>query len=251
MKGRDGPVPSPRAVGDVRDLAAAAGSGDRRRTRTAESTQAARSAAARAALLDAARKLFVARGYSATSVTDIVAAAGTSVGLLYYHFGNKEQIFIALWNEYQAKQEQATRHAVAEMRAAGERDGARLLLGGMRAFLRGGWEQRDLMPILHGYDRPPKFHETSTATLHKWLQRNRTLLTGHDQLLTGHDQLMVDIASSMVTDSLSGLLKAVAAAKDEAEADAIAESGVALAALMLEGLKGAGVSPAAGPARRA
>lgn len=199
-----------------------------------------RPAAARQALLSAARELFVERGYSATSVTDIVEAAGTSVGLLYYHFGNKEQIFIALWSQYQEKQEQATRRAVAECRAAGERDGTKLLLAGMRSYLRGAWEERDIMPIIHGYDRPPKFYGASLQTSREWLKRNRTLLSGPDRLT-------VDIASQIVTDSLNGLVNTITECDSAAKAEAVTERGVALIAKMLEGLKEADLVP---PRRR-
>jgi AcrR family transcriptional regulator len=94
-----------------------------------------RSAASREALLAAARDLFSTRGYAATNMADIVAKAGTSVGLPYYYFGSKKKIFIALWSDYQAKQEARTRMAISAARAAGEGDGGRLQIHGMRAYL--------------------------------------------------------------------------------------------------------------------
>ncbi|ROU06558.1 TetR/AcrR family transcriptional regulator [Lysobacter enzymogenes] len=47
----------------------------------------------RRALLDAARALFVARGYSDTSTPDVVAAAGVTRGALYHHFADKRELF--------------------------------------------------------------------------------------------------------------------------------------------------------------
>jgi TetR/AcrR family transcriptional regulator len=53
---------------------------------------------ARERLLAAALELFTARGYAATTVREIVAAAGLSKPALYYYFGNKEGIYLELMN---------------------------------------------------------------------------------------------------------------------------------------------------------
>ena len=42
-------------------------------------------------LLQIAYNLFISRGYEATSVDDIIAAAGIAKGTYYYHFESKEQ----------------------------------------------------------------------------------------------------------------------------------------------------------------
>jgi TetR/AcrR family transcriptional regulator len=51
---------------------------------------------ARERLLTAALKLFNEKGYSATSVREIVEAAGVTKPVLYYYFGNKEGIYVEL-----------------------------------------------------------------------------------------------------------------------------------------------------------
>lgn len=43
-------------------------------------------------ILRAARKLFAQRGVEATTMQDIVKAAGTSIGNLYFYFANKEEL---------------------------------------------------------------------------------------------------------------------------------------------------------------
>lgn len=54
-------------------------------------------------LLDAAAELFAQKGYASTSVREIVAAAGVTKPVLYYHFGSKEGVYLALISEsYQA-----------------------------------------------------------------------------------------------------------------------------------------------------
>lgn len=52
--------------------------------------------AVRERLLREALTLFNAKGYAATSVREIVAAAGVSKPTLYYYFSNKEGIYLAL-----------------------------------------------------------------------------------------------------------------------------------------------------------
>ncbi|QRG66466.1 TetR/AcrR family transcriptional regulator [Brevibacillus choshinensis] len=52
-------------------------------------------------IADAARALFVQKGYKATSIEEIVKATGCSAGNIYYHFKSKEGLFLHLiedWN---------------------------------------------------------------------------------------------------------------------------------------------------------
>jgi TetR/AcrR family transcriptional regulator len=53
-------------------------------------------AGARERLLAAALNLFNQNGYAATSVRELVAAAGVTKPVLYYYFGNKEGIYLEL-----------------------------------------------------------------------------------------------------------------------------------------------------------
>jgi AcrR family transcriptional regulator len=47
-------------------------------------------------LLSAAAKLLARKGYAGTTVREIVDAAGVTKPVLYYHFGSKEGIYLAL-----------------------------------------------------------------------------------------------------------------------------------------------------------
>ena len=47
-------------------------------------------------IMDTATRLFAEKGYHATSIQDIVAGSGLSVGTIYLYFANKEEIFYAL-----------------------------------------------------------------------------------------------------------------------------------------------------------
>jgi AcrR family transcriptional regulator len=55
-----------------------------------------RTDATRTALLDAARVLFVAKGYTETATPEIVAAAAVTRGALYHHFTDKQALFRAV-----------------------------------------------------------------------------------------------------------------------------------------------------------
>jgi AcrR family transcriptional regulator len=56
--------------------------------------------ATRSLILQAAYRLFLEKGYSAASMRDIVAASGITMGGIYNHFSGKEQIFDAVFQEY-------------------------------------------------------------------------------------------------------------------------------------------------------
>lgn len=50
----------------------------------------------RSEILDAAERLFVAKGFDGTSTNDILAEVGIARGTLYYHFKSKEDILNAM-----------------------------------------------------------------------------------------------------------------------------------------------------------
>ncbi|WP_019640701.1 TetR/AcrR family transcriptional regulator [Paenibacillus fonticola] len=57
-------------------------------------------------MADAARALFVQKGYKATSIEDIVKATGCSAGNIYYHFKSKEGLFLYLIDEWNLEWEE-------------------------------------------------------------------------------------------------------------------------------------------------
>lgn len=53
----------------------------------------------RTRVLDAAKRLFPERGISGTTATDLAAAARISRATFFNHFGSKEELLVALWEE--------------------------------------------------------------------------------------------------------------------------------------------------------
>ena len=78
-------------------------------------------AGGRERLLRAATRLFAAKGYAATTVRDILREAGVTAPVLYYHFGNKEGVFLALAREGVGRVEAALQQALEREGAAAER----------------------------------------------------------------------------------------------------------------------------------
>lgn len=61
---------------------------------------------ARQRLLASATEIFTRKGYAAATVREIVTGAGVTAPVLYYYFGNKEGLFLALmkdaWEQFEA-----------------------------------------------------------------------------------------------------------------------------------------------------
>jgi AcrR family transcriptional regulator len=66
-------------------------------------TQQQRSEATTGALVAAARELFAADGFAATSLDAVVARAGVTKGALYHHFAGKRELFAAVFAAEQQK----------------------------------------------------------------------------------------------------------------------------------------------------
>lgn len=72
-------------------------------------------------ILDAAERLFAERGYSATSLRSIVAAAGVNLAAIHYHFHSKEALLEAVIVRRAAPINEERLRLLAECRAAAGR----------------------------------------------------------------------------------------------------------------------------------
>lgn len=92
-------------------------------------SQEERTETTRAALMQAARGLFVERGYAGTGTPEIVAAANVTRGALYHHFSDKAGLFEAVAR--QAAQEVADEIV---RKSGGHDDPVEALMAGAQAY---------------------------------------------------------------------------------------------------------------------
>jgi AcrR family transcriptional regulator len=106
------------------------------------SGQLPRGEATKAALVGAARELFVNKGYFGTGTEEIVAKANVGTrGALYHHFADKEDLFRAVFEQVQADLAAAT--------TVNERDDAlELLTAALQQFLDASADNPDVQQIL-------------------------------------------------------------------------------------------------------
>ncbi|MDX6610511.1 MAG: hypothetical protein QOF85_2436 [Solirubrobacterales bacterium] len=119
-------------------------------------TQAERSGATRAALVEAARPLFAKRGYAGVGTEEIVRAAGVSRGALYHHFAGKRELFEAVYERIEVELAERIAASALEANAASPLEAMRL---GAEMFLAASTEpetQRIVLldgPSVLGWDR--------------------------------------------------------------------------------------------------
>ncbi|WP_084464651.1 TetR/AcrR family transcriptional regulator [Microtetraspora fusca] len=170
-------------------------------------------------LAEAARELFAKKGFSATSVSDITERAGMSVGSLYYHYGSKTNVYVAIWLRYQRSQEARARETVTAVRAAGVTNGLRLFLAGTRAYLLGAWEHRDVVRLVADGDTPPGFGLRMRRINQDWFRQNSALLRDSANAPGHDDPLAVRAIVAIVTDAMGGICREVAACATREEAE--------------------------------
>ena len=141
-------------------------------TATTGTRLAGRAASTRTALLDSARTVFTSSGFAEASIADVVAGAGASVGSLYHHFGGKAELYLALFEDYQQRQEARAAAAVREARTTGETDPVALFVAGSRAYLGGCWAERDLARLFLAGGGPPGFELVARRRYREWTARN-------------------------------------------------------------------------------
>lgn len=87
---------------------------DRRRSRREE-----RKEETRAELIAAARRMFARRGFHGASLEQIAREAGYSTGAIYWHFSGKDDLFLAVFEDYATTRvgefEQIHEHAAGDL----------------------------------------------------------------------------------------------------------------------------------------
>ena len=194
-------------------------------TATTSARLAGRAATTRTALLGSARTVFTSSGFAEASIAEVVAGAGASVGSLYHHFGGKAELYLALFEDYQQRQEARAAAAVREARTTGETDPVALFVAGSRAYLDGCWAERDLARLFLAGGGPPGFELVARRRYREWTARNATLLSqgGDDGVEPWGDALVL-----VLTTVVSEAGHEVAVCEDEATAGRLAGDVLAL-----------------------
>ncbi|TDD82542.1 TetR/AcrR family transcriptional regulator [Actinomadura rubrisoli] len=180
-----------------------------------------RGAATRGALLAAARDVFCESGFAQAAVTDIVAKAGASVGSLYHHFNGKADLYLTLFEEFQAGQQERTREAINKVREAGETDPMRQFIAGAGAYLSGCLEERDVSRLFISGDGPPGFDRVMRQRLNTWARRNAALFHTADG---GVDEALVMV----LTGAMAGAVAEISLMDDEGAASNLADEVMAI-----------------------
>ena len=92
-------------------------------------SQEERRSATRAALLAAGRQLFATRGFAAVPAEEVVRTAGVTRGAMYHHFGDKAELFAAVFEQLEAEIADDLATALADVPAD------ELVTRGIAAFL--------------------------------------------------------------------------------------------------------------------
>ncbi len=126
---------------------------------------------ARERLLQAAVELFTVRGYSATTVREIVEAAQVTKPVLYYHFGSKEGIYLEILEEIRRRMQALLQGLLSGGGSARQRL-ERLFLGIYDEFEQQAPVVRFLNGILWGPPQgaPPFDVESMHRPLHEAVQ---------------------------------------------------------------------------------
>jgi TetR/AcrR family transcriptional regulator len=107
-------------------------------------------------LLSAAIHLFTERGYTATSVREIVERAGVTKPALYYHFASKEDLYLAILNDLAQHADEAIAKSRVSSGPVRERL-ERFLVGMFEAFEKKKAEVRLINAVFWGPEQgaPP------------------------------------------------------------------------------------------------
>jgi AcrR family transcriptional regulator len=176
-----------------------------------------RAATTRSSLLTAAREVFSQSGFAEASIAEVVSRAGASVGSLYHHFGGKADLYLALFEEHQQRQEERAASAVRAARPSVS-DPVLLFVEGSRAYLAGCWQDRDLSRIFLAGGGPPGFDLVARRRYREWTRRNAALLRADGAAEPWGDALVL-----VLTSVVSEAGHEVAVCEDEESAQQLAD----------------------------
>ena len=140
-------------------------------------------------LLKAGLKVFSKKGYSSTTLEDIAREAGVTRGAIYWHFGSKAELYIALLNEYSGRSAGIVQAAAAEG-------------GSLEQILR-----RVFVRLLVAVDTDPLLREVMEISLFK-TERSPELSAAMQGQQAANKGLVANIAAAMQQGIAAGELRA-------------------------------------------
>jgi AcrR family transcriptional regulator len=161
----------------------------------------------RARLVVAARRLFAAQGYEATSMQQVVDEAGTSIGNCYFYFRNKEELLKAVIEEVNGEIGREIDAAIAQS-PIGPRRLAAAIDAGVRAVLK----RAVVMKLVLAQAAHPALRETVSSI---YVARVQRFFEAAPELLYGLDR---DLVAYAWEGALFNVMRA--AMGDEVKADA-------------------------------
>jgi AcrR family transcriptional regulator len=160
----------------------------------------ARTDATQQRILDAATEAFSKRGFSATTMADIVDLSGASIGSIYHHFGGKKELFLAIYERLSADVERR----IAEAAQGSASLDSRLAFGvHARAYLDAIWANRRAAMMIASGDVPVGFErirrKNTLTFFHRWMGVLDVDSSQRGQLLSRILIAIMSEASLMVT----------------------------------------------------
>lgn len=142
-----------------------------------------RRAERRATILTAARELFITQGYEATTMQQVVRAAGTSIGNCYFYFPNKHALLLALVDDLSGQISIAFDRVVKETV-----DGPEQLAMAVYAAITTLLEQADIARLLLIETAHPDIQERTTA---QFIERTERFFERHPKLSNNIDPALI------------------------------------------------------------
>ena len=144
-------------------------------TTPAQARRWAKTGATQQRILDAATEVFATRGFTAATMADVVAGSGASIGSIYHHFGGKNELFLAIFEQMANAVDRRIDAAMeqAGVEAGTHTDPRRIFEIHVRAYLEAMWENRRLARVLTSGDTPAGFEvarrDRMQAAFRNWM----------------------------------------------------------------------------------
>jgi AcrR family transcriptional regulator len=164
----------------------------------------------RGQIVAAAQRLFAVQGYEATSMQQVVAEAGTSIGSCYFYFRNKEDLLRAVIEEVNAAIGNEIDAAIAQVPIGPARLAA-AIDAGVRSLSR----RAAVMRLVLAESANPALRETVSSI---YVARVQRFFETAPELLRGLDR---DLVAYAWEGALFNVLRTAVASGEKAEAEVL------------------------------